>query len=173
MAIPTKSPTSTLFSFTDTLLSRDCPGSQYLPASGAGDVKCSLLFQQPLDTMVSSIGNWSRQLHMRSVSEVHHLTCHQELTSVSAWELSLLCLGLVCTQNSLPCHPKTSEFFTPGELTRWLLSCFPQSSFLACGLGLQQVAPQISRQISLLIVCVQHKSVKHGPSQSSPAAFRF
>lgn len=110
---------------------------------------------------------------MHSVSEVHHLTCHQELNGVSALEPSLLCSGLICTQNALPCHPKNSELFTPGELTRSLLSCFPQASFLACGLGLQQAGPKISRQISLLIVCIQHKPAKHGLSQSFPTAFRF
>lgn len=135
-------------------------------------MKWSLLFQQPLDTMVSSTVNWCRQLHTHSVSEVHHLTYRQELNGVSAWELSLLCPGLVCTQNSLPCHPKPSDFFTPGELTRSLLSCFPQA-FLACGLVLHQADSKISRQISLLIFCIQHKPAKHGLSQSSPAAFRF
>lgn len=152
------SPTSTLLSFTHTLTSSDCSGSRNLSAWGAGAVKCSLLFQQPLYTMVGSAVNWGTQLHVPSVSEVHHLTCHQELNGVSAQERSLLCPGLH-TKFFYHVTPNSQTFSLVGELTRSLLSCFPQALFLACGLRLQQDGPKICSPISLLIFCIQHKPV--------------
>lgn len=137
----------------------------------ADAVKCSLLLQPLLDTMVNSTVNWSRQLHVHSVSVVYHLTCHQEPNGVSAWDLSLLSWTGLNTKFS-PMLSQTLRLFNSWKIHQ-VLSCFPWASFLAYGLGLQQAGPKIHRQTCLLIFCIQEKPTERGPSQSCPAAFSF
>lgn len=118
----------------------DCSSSQNLPAWGAGAVKCSLLLQPPLDTMVNSTANCSRQLHMHSVSVVYHLTCRQEPNGVSAWELSLLPRTGLHTK-FFTMLSKPSDFLTPGELTKYL-AVFLGHHFWPMALGCSKLAPK-------------------------------
>lgn len=81
---------------------------------------------------------------MASVSEVCHLTCHLEPIGISVWEMSLLCPGLVCRQTSLPCHPKPSDFLSPGgEFTSSPGRFQVFSLGTTSGLSLQQAEPKI------------------------------